>query len=106
MEFRDIANQLEDYLRTSFQIAPDDPGFGRSIDVFAAGYVDSIGVIETLAHITERYGVTIPDDALLEPKFATIDGMAETIADLLAQPTPSGSSDAHRNATLADDRRA
>jgi acyl carrier protein len=83
MDTRDIAQTLESFLRRSFHIADDDPGFDHAVDLFAAGYVDSIGVIETLGFITERFGVTVPDEALLSGSFATIAGMAEVIASLV-----------------------
>jgi len=79
----DIAQRLEQFLRASFGIAGDDPGFSRSVDLFEAGYVDSVGVIETLAYITDAFGVEVPDEALLSDAFATIDGMAQVIAGLI-----------------------
>ncbi len=85
----EIAETLERFVRRSFQIADDDPGFHRSVDLFESGYVDSIGVIETLAYIAETYGVTVPDETLLSKSFATIDGMASAIAELMdAQGAP------------------
>ena len=83
MNASDIAEKLEQFLRVSFWIAEDDPGFNRSIDLFEAGYVDSVGVLETLAYITEVFGVEIPDEALLPETFSTIDGMAQVIAGLM-----------------------
>lgn len=85
----DIALELERFVRTSFQIAEDDPGFHRSTDLFEAGYVDSIGVIETLTYITQTFGVEVPDEALQSDAFSTIDGMAQVIAELLA-PAAAG----------------
>lgn len=82
MDTPDIAQHLEQFLRRSFQIAADDPGFSRGADLFEAGYVDSIGVVETLAYITEAFGVEVPDDELLSSDFASIDGMAQVVARL------------------------
>ncbi len=78
-----IAEKLEQFLCVSFGIAEDDPGFNRSVDLFMAGYVDSVGVIETLAYITEVFGVEVPDEALLSETFSTIDGMAQVVAGLM-----------------------
>jgi acyl carrier protein len=80
----EIAATLERFLRDSFYIAADDPGFGRSIDLFECGYVDSVGVIETLAFISQTYRVEIPDEALLSESFATIDGIVDVVAMLLS----------------------
>ena len=85
MDTPDIAQKLEQFLRASFGIAEDDPGFSRSVDLFEAGYVDSVGVIETLAYITDAFGVEVPDEALLSDAFATIDGMAQVVAGLIPE---------------------
>jgi acyl carrier protein len=85
MNTPDIEQKLEQFLRVSFGIAEDDPGFSRSVDLFEAGYVDSVGIIETLAYITDAFGVEVPDEALLSDAFATIDGMAQVIAGLIPE---------------------
>ena len=83
MKAPEIAKEIEQFLRTSFGIAEDDPGFSRSVDLFEAGYVDSVGLAETLAYITETFGVEVPDEALLSEAFASIDGMAQVVAALI-----------------------
>lgn len=88
MEQSDIALRIETFIRESFQVAADDPGFTRSVDLFEAGYVDSVGVIETLAFISESFGIEVPDEALLSDEFATIDGMAKVVAGLVAAGAP------------------
>lgn len=84
MNQHDVASRIETFIRNSFQIAADDPGFRRDVDLFELGYVDSVGVIETLAFIASDFGVEVPDEALLSDDFATIDGMARVVADLVA----------------------
>ena len=81
----DIANRIELFLREAFGIAADDPGFDHSVDLFEAGYVDSVGLVETLAYLTATFGVSIPDEVLLSDSFATIDGMAQAVAGILVQ---------------------
>lgn len=80
----EIARTIETYLRNAFHIADDDPGFTRSVDLFESGYVDSVGVIETLAFIAETFSVEVPDSALVSDEFASIDGMTIVIAQLMA----------------------
>src|SRR3546814_11582636 len=85
MEKTEIAERLEHFLRESFAIAEDDPGFSRSVDLFDAGYVDSVGLIETLAFITSTFSINVPDEVLLSDAFATIDGMAHVIQLILKE---------------------
>lgn len=83
MNASDIAAELEAFIRQQFHVAPNDPNFDRTTDLFGAGYVDSVGVIETLAFIGERFDVEVPEEALLSESFTTIEGMAEAIAGLV-----------------------
>ena len=85
MGIPDIAQRLEQFLRASFGIAEDDPAFGRSVDLYEGGYVDSVGVVEALAFISDAFGVEVPDEALLSEAFATIDGMVRVVAGLIPE---------------------
>lgn len=84
MNEHDVARRLEEFLRESFSISPTDPQFGRAVDLFESGYVDSLGLAETLSFIEEELGVCVPDEDLLSDAFATIDGMARVVARLAA----------------------
>jgi acyl carrier protein len=78
-----IGDDLERFVRQTFAVDSGDPNFDRSVDLFDAGYVDSVGITEMLAYITETYGIDIPDEHLLSDEFATIDGMATVIGRML-----------------------
>ncbi len=77
-----IASELERFLRASFEIPDDDAAFTREVDLFGEGYVDSVGVVEVVTFLESRYGVTIPEDSLFDPRFTCIRGMAEIVAGL------------------------
>jgi methoxymalonate biosynthesis acyl carrier protein len=78
-----IGADLEHFVRQTFAVDSGDPNFDRSVDLFEAGYVDSVGITEMLAYINETYGIDIPDDHLLSDEFACIDGMAAVICRML-----------------------
>ncbi len=77
-----MAERVEAYVREHFAISPTDPRFGRDIDLFDGGYVDSLGVAEMLEFVESEWGVEVSDEELLSDEFATIDGMATTICRL------------------------
>jgi acyl carrier protein len=81
-ELPSIADELESFIRESFQVPPNDPTFSRSLNLWDEGYVDSPGVLEVLAYLEDRYGVTIPQEALFLPEFTCINGMAQVVAEL------------------------
>jgi acyl carrier protein len=80
MNAAQIADRVEQYVRTQFRVAPGDTRFSRSLPLFEAGYVDSVGVVELLAFLTEEFAVELPDDALMSDEFSTIDGIAAIVA--------------------------
>lgn len=82
----DIAKDLEEFIRTQFAIASSDSRFSRSALLFENGYVDSVGAVELLAFVQERFGVIVPDEELLSDDFSTIDGIATVIARAKSQP--------------------
>jgi acyl carrier protein len=78
----EIADELETFLRESFQIPPDDAWFTRDVDLWEEGYVDSKGVVEVIAFLEETFGVTIPDEVLFAPEFTRVNGIAQLVAKL------------------------
>lgn len=77
-----IADRIETFVRTQFDVSADDPGFGRTIDLFELGYVDSVGFAELLAFLSEEFGVEVPESYLLSDEFLRIDGIASIVSRL------------------------
>lgn len=85
MDFEEIAADIEAFIRERFRIAPDDHGFSRSSSLWENGYVDSIGVVELIGHLESTFGISLPDAALFDPNFTSVDGMARIVSDLATQ---------------------
>lgn len=77
-----IAAALEAFIRERFQIPPDDSLFGRDVDLWEEGYVDSAGVVEVVDHLESTWQLKVPEEALFDPRFTRIDGMAEVLEPL------------------------
>lgn len=78
----EVAGRIEQFVRTQFSVSPDDPRFGRDVDLFEGSYVDSVGLAELLGFIEDEFGVAVPDDDLLSEDFASVDGIARTVCRL------------------------
>lgn len=52
-------------------------------DDLAALGLDSMGVIQLLAELEDRYDLELPDEVLTEETFATAGSLWSTVADLL-----------------------
>jgi acyl carrier protein len=57
----------------------------HEVDLFDAGFVDSIGIVELIAFLERRFEVEISDELLLSPRFGTIEGMSEAVTRLAAE---------------------
>jgi D-alanine--poly(phosphoribitol) ligase subunit 2 len=79
-----IANRIEAFVRSQFEIDPSDDGFDQTVDLFELGYVDSVGFAELLAFFAEEFGVDVPQDDLISEEFVNIEGMARIVTRLVA----------------------
>lgn len=79
-----IADELERFIRDTFHVTADDPLFTRKVHLYQEGYVDSVGVVETIHHLEQTWDISIPPTAVFDPRFTHIDGMADYIVALKA----------------------
>lgn len=86
----EIAVELERFLRQSFQIADDDAFFTRHVNLWEEGYVDSAGVVETIAHLESRWGVRLPEEVVFDPRFTHVAGIAAVVGKLVHEGAGSG----------------
>jgi D-alanine--poly(phosphoribitol) ligase subunit 2 len=85
-----VADRIEAFIRTEFDVNPSDNGFGRTVDLFELGYIDSVGFAELLAFLAEEFAVDIPEDDLLSESFTQIDGIAGIVSRLIgSDPRPA-----------------
>jgi acyl carrier protein len=75
-----ICAAIEKHVRVIGRVADDDTRFGRSVDLFDAGYLDSLGIVALTGFIEDTFGVDLSEADLFDPRFTTIAGMAEIIA--------------------------
>jgi acyl carrier protein len=80
-----VAERIERFVRIQFRVAAGDTRFSRSQPLFELGYVDSVGVVELLAFVTQEFRIDLPDETLTSEEFSTIDGIAAIVCRL-AQP--------------------
>lgn len=79
MKTRDL---IERFVRDHFLIEPDDARFTPGVDLWEEGYVDSTGLVETIAYLEDTFDLRIPEPILMSTRLSTIDGMAEVIDEL------------------------
>ena len=77
-----IASELTSFIRENFQVPQDDDYFSGDINLWEEGYIDSIGVVEVIAHLEQTFDVQIPEEVVFSPEFASIRGIAKLVAQL------------------------
>jgi acyl carrier protein len=82
----DIADRIEAFVRTQFEVDPHDECFDRTVDLYEFGYVDSVGFAELIAFLFKEFGVEVPEDDLLSDDFLRIDGIASIVSQLTFDP--------------------
>jgi acyl carrier protein len=58
-----------------------------NLNYFEAGLLTSLEVIEFVSEIEDRFGVQFSEQDFQDPRFVTVAGVAELIADRSAQST-------------------
>jgi methoxymalonate biosynthesis acyl carrier protein len=56
MKTEEIRSELREFVRTRFQVPPDDPDFADDVDLFNYGYIDSLGAADLTAFVEGRLG--------------------------------------------------
>lgn len=83
-----IAEAIERFIRTQFQIADNDPIFTRDAHLYESGFVDSAGVVELIAFLESTFDVTLPDDDVFSDEFTTINGIGAVVHRRLSETPP------------------
>lgn len=74
-----IEEIVEEYIRSRFRVQSDDDLFGRDVNMWENGYVDSAGVVELLAFLEKRFEIKIGEEAFFDPDFTNIRGISRTV---------------------------
>ena len=78
-----VQDQIEQYIRTRFEVDASDTHFGVEVNLWDAGYIDSMGVLEMLAFLEKEFGVKIEQEHLFDPEFTKIRGIASIVVGLM-----------------------
>jgi acyl carrier protein len=84
-----VESRLERFLHQDLMVSTTDPRFTKSVDLFEAGYVDSVGFAELLALLAEEFGVEVPETDLLSEEFSSIAGIARVVSRLVNGASPT-----------------
>jgi D-alanine--poly(phosphoribitol) ligase subunit 2 len=74
-----ILHELEQHIRTRYEVEADDSDFTLDVHLFDYGYIDSIGATALIAHIEKTYNLQVTNQDLMLYSLNTIREIAEFI---------------------------
>lgn len=80
-----IADVIEKFIRTEYQVSEKDRAFTREAHLFEMGFLDSLGFTELIAFVETRFEIGLDDAQLFSEDFTTINGMSGIIQSLLSE---------------------
>jgi len=80
MTMEEIIKQLEEHIRTRYEIEEDDDDFGVDVHLFDYGFIDSMGATALIAHIEQTYGIQVTNQDLMLYPMNTVREIAQFIS--------------------------
>ncbi|MDF2667831.1 MAG: hypothetical protein K0R67_137 [Paenibacillus sp.] len=74
-----IMHELEQHIRTRYEVEEDDRDYTPDVHLFDYGYIDSIGATALIAHIEKTYSLQVTNQDLMLYSLNTIREIAEFI---------------------------
>ncbi|EGL13556.1 MULTISPECIES: acyl carrier protein [Paenibacillus] len=76
----EIIKQLEEHIRSRYEIEEDDDDFGVDVHLFDYGFIDSMGATALIAHIEQTYGIQVTNQDLMLYPMNTVREIAQFIS--------------------------
>ena len=76
-----VPTQIEQFVRSKFDIPADDPDFTPDVHLFDYGYVDSFGAQELIHYVESTYQIEIADDDLIKYPLNTVNEISRFVVD-------------------------
>jgi methoxymalonate biosynthesis acyl carrier protein len=75
-----IAERIEEHVRAAGEVPANDAQFGRDVDLFELGYVDSVGFVSLITWLEETYSIELTEAYLFDERFSSISGIAGIVS--------------------------
>ncbi|UQZ84354.1 acyl carrier protein [Paenibacillus konkukensis] len=76
---QDLLQELEEHIRSRYEIEADDDDFTVDVHLFDYGYIDSIGATALIAHMEKTYGIQVTNQDLMLYSLNTVREIADFI---------------------------
>jgi acyl carrier protein len=72
--------EMREFIQANFLYMRPDLELRDEDDLLNLGVIDSIGFVELVGEVEERYGLTIADDEIVEENFGSVNAIAAFVA--------------------------
>lgn len=79
MNTDDVRAELRRYIVTRFQVLADDPDFSDAVHLFDFGYIDSLGALELVTFVSQRFSVEVDPTDWEGHELDNIDSIARLV---------------------------
>lgn len=76
----EIEKVIADYIREIGEIG-DDPDFTPDVNLFDNGYLDSMGAIQVISFVEEKFQIKISEKDILKYNMNTVEEIAQVVKD-------------------------
>lgn len=80
MSQTDVRSDLRAFVEDNFLYLRPDLELHDGDDLLARGILDSLGFVELVEEVQQRYGVTVADEEITEENFGSIEAIAGFVA--------------------------
>jgi acyl carrier protein len=81
-----IAREIKDFVVTNFLFGQQGAGLADDQSFLESGVIDSTGVLELVAFLEQRYGITVADRELLPENLDSVQNVSRFVARKLETP--------------------
>ena len=71
-----VKEELRTFIVENFMFGQENKDFSDEASMLESGLIDSTGVLELVAFVEEKYGISVADEDLLPINFDSVDNLA------------------------------
>jgi acyl carrier protein len=87
MKENDIREHVTRFIRDNFMYTANDDGLDPDAPLLEQGIIDSMGVVEIIEFLEDRFGVEVADQDITEENLGTVSAMSRYVAGRMAKVT-------------------
>jgi acyl carrier protein len=77
-----LESEIRDFIVENFLYGKDD-GLGKDVSFLEKGLIDSTGVLELVAFVEEKYGISVADEELIPENLDSINKLSTYVTKKL-----------------------